>query len=272
MRLSEMDAFQMMAWRGLLMGTALILVWLVLERRSKRANLMALASGAGITVLACHVANATFFNLGIAHAPVAVVLFGAATVPVFSAIAAYLLAGELTGRATWITIAMVLSGIGIAVFSDGATGVGLDLASLIGAAAGLGVAVVFAISFVTLRMHRSLAIMPTLGIGALLTGCLGLVITGPGAVFEGEVWAITISGALLLPVSFFAISLATRHTHPSNVSLLLLLEMVLGPAWVWYGIGERPTPQMVFGGTVVVLSLATYLLYMRRQTAPMKVR
>jgi drug/metabolite transporter (DMT)-like permease len=93
---------------------------------------------------------------------VADVLFGAATVPVFSAIAAYLLAGETTGRATWITIAMVLVGIGIAVFSDGSNGVGLNVTSLIGASAGLGVAMAFAISFVTLRIHRSLAILPTL--------------------------------------------------------------------------------------------------------------
>jgi drug/metabolite transporter (DMT)-like permease len=196
---------------------------------------------------------------------VADVLFGAATVPVFSAIAAYLLAGETTGRATWITIAMVLVGIGIAVFSDGSNGVGLNVTSLIGASAGLGVAMAFAISFVTLRIHRSLAILPTLGLGALLTGCLGLVITGPEVIFEGNVWAITISGALLLPISFFAISLATRHTHPSNVSLLLLLETILGPAWVWYGIGERPTPQMIFGGAIVVLSLAAYLLHTRRR-------
>jgi drug/metabolite transporter (DMT)-like permease len=265
MRLSGMNAFQMVAWRGLLMGTVLLVAWLVLERRSKRPDLLALASGAGVAVVLCQMANTILFNVGIAHAPVSVVLFGVATVPVFSAIAAYLIAGETTGRATWITIAAVLVGIGIAVFSDGSNGVGLNAASLIGASAGLGVAMVFAIYFVVLRMHRSLAILPTIGLGALLSGCVGLTITGPAAVFEGNVWAITISGAVLLPISFFAISLATRHTHPSNVSLLLLLETILGPAWVWYGIGERPSPQMIFGGAIVVLSLAAYLLHTRRR-------
>ncbi len=264
MRLSRMDAFQMMAWRGFLMGAVLVLAWFVLDGRSKRADLLALASGAGVTVVLCHIANSTLFNVGIAYAPVSVVLFGAATVPVFSAIAAYLLAGEKVGRATWVTIALVLVGIGIAVLGDGEAGIGLNSASLIGAVAGLGVAIAFSLSFVVLRSHRSLAILPTIGLGALLSGCLGLILTGPAAAFDGAVWAIAISGALLLPISFFAISLATRHTHPSNVSLILLLETVLGPAWVWYGIGERPTPQMLFGGAIVVLSLAAYLLYMRR--------
>lgn len=106
-------------------------------------------------------------------------------------------------------------------------------------------------------------LVATFGLGALLSGCLGLALTGPAAAFEGAVWAIAVSGALLLPVSFFAISLATRHTHPSNVSLILLLETVLGPAWVWYGIGERPTPQVFFGGAIVVFSLAAYLLHAR---------
>jgi drug/metabolite transporter (DMT)-like permease len=110
MRLSRMDAFQMMAWRGLLMGAVLLLAWLVLDGRNKRADLLALASGAGVTVVLCHIANSTLFNVGIAYAPVSVVLFGIATVPVFSAIAAYLLAGETVGRATWITIVSVFVG------------------------------------------------------------------------------------------------------------------------------------------------------------------
>lgn len=98
MRLSRMDAFQMIAWRGLLMGAALLLAWLVLGGRRKQADLIALGSGAGLTVVLCHMGNSTLFNFGIAHAPVAVVLFGTATVPVFSAIAAYLLAGEKAER------------------------------------------------------------------------------------------------------------------------------------------------------------------------------
>jgi len=66
-------------------------------------------------------------------------------------------------------------------------------------------------------------------------------------------------------VSFFSLSLASRYTHASNVSLLLLLETVLGPLWVWLGVGEEPTPMMLVGGVIVVGSLAIYLWHTGRR-------
>ena len=74
---------------------------------------------------------------------------------------------------------------------------------------------------------------------------------------------------MILPVSFFSLSLASRYTHASNVSLLLLLETVLGPLWVWLGVGEEPTPMMLVGGVIVVGSLAVYL--MAHRAAPARV-
>ena len=41
----------------------------------------------------------------------------------------------------------------------------------------------------------------------------------------------------------------------------MLLEAVLGPAWVWLGTGEAPTPMMILGGALVVGSLALYILW-----------
>jgi drug/metabolite transporter (DMT)-like permease len=66
--------------------------------------------------------------------------------------------------------------------------------------------------------------------------------------------------------------MASRHTHASNVSLLLLLETVLGPLWVWLGLGERPTPVMLAGGAVVVGSLALYLWHEGHRRAEGKKR
>jgi drug/metabolite transporter (DMT)-like permease len=67
------------------------------------------------------------------------------------------------------------------------------------------------------------------------------------------------TGAVILPLSFGALSMASRHTHASTVSSLFLLETVFGPLWVWWGIGEAPTPAMLLGGVIVIGSLAIYL-------------
>lgn len=260
MRLSGMGGFQMVAWRGLLMGAALLGVWAVIARGRRGADLAALAKPAGLTAMGCQVINASLFSTGVAVAPVSVVLFGVATVPVFASVLAGLLYGERTSRATWRATAAVLAGIALAVFGSEEGGLQIDLATLYGAVAGLGVAATIAYSFVLIRHHADLPILPVIGGGALLAGLLGTAVAGPAALGEGAVWAIAVSGLLILPVSFFAITLATRRTHATTVSLIMLLEAVLGPLWVWIGVGEAPTAPMLIGGAVVVASLALYLL------------
>ncbi|WP_101069089.1 DMT family transporter [Roseovarius salinarum] len=264
MRISGMEGIQMVGWRGTLMGLVLLTAW-GLTARARARDLGALASGFGLVIVACQYFNATLFSLSIAAAPVPVVLFGVATVPVFAALFARALMGEPTRPATWITIAAVLSGIGIAVFGDAGEDIALNRAALRGALGGLGVAAVLALNFVVLRARPDLPILLLIGTGALLAGLTGTAVTGPAAMSQGTVWAIAVTGLVILPVSFFGLSLASRYTQAANVSLLLLLETVLGPFWVWLGTGAAPTPMMVLGGAVVIVSLAVYLLVTGRR-------
>ncbi len=257
MRLSGMDGMQMLGWRGLSMGSLFLLVWLATSAHRKR-DLAILASGTGLTVAACQAINATLFPTGIALAPVSVVLVSVATTPVWSAVLARVLYGERTSTATWITIVAVLAGIAIAVSGKGDTA--LNTSALWGALCGLGVAFTLAMNFVTLRNAGNVPILLCIGIGALVAGANGLYWTGPERMTDGTVWAILLTGALILPVSFFSLSLASRYTAAANVSLLMLVETVIGPLWVWIGIGETPTPRMLIGGALVLTSLAAYLI------------
>ena len=81
--------------------------------------------------------------------------------------------------------------------------------------------------------------------------------------------AILVTALLILPASFFSLSQASRYTQAANVSLLMLLETVLGPLWVWIALGEAPTARMLTGGAIVLASLALYILLpQHRRAAP----
>ena len=67
-------------------------------------------------------------------------------------------------------------------------------------------------------------------------------------------------GLIILPISFTCLNLAARYTSSAIVSLLMLLEMVLGPFWVWLGIGERPTSTMIIGAAIVFVTLTLHIL------------
>ena len=262
MRLSGMEGVQMLGWRSTLMGLVLIGAWAVSRVGHWRRDMGLILSGGGLAIALCQGVNGTFFTFGIVGSPVTVVLLGVATVPIFAALFAWLIMGEATGRATWITIGVVLAGITLAVF--GKTDGGVEDGAVRGALYGLGVAICLSLSFVLIRRLGDVPIMPTVGLGALGAGAVGIVLTGPAQmVGEATLWPIFLTGAIVLPVSFYCLSLASRHTAAANVSLLLLLETVLGPLWVWLAIGEVPTPMMLGGGAIVVGALAVYLVRAR---------
>jgi drug/metabolite transporter (DMT)-like permease len=261
MRISGMSTFQMLGWRGLGLALIFLTTW-ALTSKARRADLATLASGAALVVIACQVMNTVLFPLGIAIAPVAPVLLGVATVPVWSALLARWLHGEATSRATWIAIALVMAGLTLAVTDTGEAA--LDAHAIAGAACGLGVAFALALTFVTLRHHPRLPLLLVIGLGSLASGTSGWLIIGPAQMTDGTVWAVLVSALLILPLSFFALNEAPRHTAAANVSLLLLLETVLAPLWVWLGTGEAPSPRMMAGGAVVVATLAVYVLSARR--------
>lgn len=265
MRWSQMSGAQMIAWRGLLMGTMLLSAWLVFRRGHLHRDLRMVATGAGILVVFCQFANASLFAVGIAAAPVSVVLFSVSTVPVFAALLSRIFLKEPSHWSTWAAIAAVLGGIGLAVFGK-TPGMGVGT-PILGAAAGLGVALSLALTFVTIRRTPDLPILLAVGCGAVLAGAAALIRTGPETMFDGRIWAIALAGGLVLPVSFFSLSFASRHTPASNVSLVMLLETILGPIWVWAGTGEAPTPAMLTGGAIVIASLMLYLWHSERRKA-----
>lgn len=268
MRLSGLSGWAMLGWRGLGMAVVFLALW-ALTTHDRRRDLAALFTGAGGAVVLCQVANQVFFNLGIASAPVAMVLFGVAVVPVFSAVFAWLLAREPTHPATWIATVLVFVGIAVAASDKGADGAAFDTRALLGGLAGLGVAAGLAGSFVLIRVTSGLSILLTIGVGSVISALLGAGLAGPQALTDGTLWPILLSAFVVLPFAFGAMSRASRHTQAANVSLILLLEVVLGPLWVWAGVGEAPTPRMMLGGAIVVATLAGYIaLTARRSRRP----
>jgi drug/metabolite transporter (DMT)-like permease len=262
MRWSGMDGPQMLAWRGLCMGAVFVSAW-ALSSTGLRRDLVAMGAPAALLILPSQIVNAGLFPVGIAAAPVSVVLLGVATVPVWSAGLSWAVYGERAGRATWVTIAVVLVALGFAVFEPDSA---LQFKAIIGVVCGLAVAVALAVNFVILRHNPEVPLLLAIGLGAFCAGIIGLLVTGPGQMTEGVLPAILLTALVILPLSFFLLSQASRHTAAANVSLLLLLETVLGPLWVWLGTGEAPTWRMLTGGAVVIIALAAFLLHERRRT------
>ena len=258
-RLSGLDAAPLVAWRGLAMGT----LFLIAAMLAGQLRLFPrLASGVGVALVLAQWANASLFAPGISLAPVALVLIAVATVPIWAAILSRVLYGQPTRPATWITIAVV--SVGIVVAMTGKGDLAITTNALIGVACGLGVAVSLALSFTLLRHNPELPLLTAVGTGSMLAGLTAFAFTSSQEMASGTTWAIAVAAFFVLPASFYLMSEASRHTASVNVSLVLLLETVLGPLWVWMVIDETPSVRLLGGAAIVVVALGTYLWHLRR--------
>ena len=86
MRWAEMDGFHMLAWRGLLAGSIFITLWFITRQGRRAEDIANLKRPFGLGLITCQFFNATLFSLGVSIAPVALVLLGVATVPIFAAL------------------------------------------------------------------------------------------------------------------------------------------------------------------------------------------
>ena len=77
---------------------------------------------------------------------------------------------------------------------------------------------------------------------------------------NGKIFFISISGFIIIPLSFFLLTYSTRFTSATNISLFLLLETILGPIWIWFFIGEKLSKNQIFGGILVILSIISFIL------------
>ena len=269
MRLSELDGFSMLVWRGGLSGVAYLLIWLWLSLRVERKMPNIFTVSFGVIIL-CQMLNATLFSLAIAVAPVAVVLIGVATVPVFAAALSRIILGEPLSALTIATAILVMIGLYISVLGQEGSEIILDKTTLQGAVLGLGVAFSLAMNFTIIRKDKDVPFVLAIALGAFMAAALGAVCAD--ALYWpplGHMAAIALTGIIILPMSFVSLSYAARFVSSSTVSLIMLLETVLGPLWIWWGIGEVPTNSMLIGGAIVVICLTGFLIKEgRRKDAP----
>jgi drug/metabolite transporter (DMT)-like permease len=257
------DAMQVLAWRGLLMavGLSLLLSW------RYRGGLPAAARRCGWTGLGCalcYCVSTLGFVQAITLAGAANTLLILSIAPLIAAALAWLFLGERLALRTLLAILVCLAGVGLIV-ADGTPG-----NSLSGNAWALASATLLAGNFTLARSRPAVDMSPALVPGALLVSLLGFVYGGHPALSVPQWAGLVCMAGMLLPVAFMLIQLGPRWISGTEVGLLLLLEVVLGPLWVWWLLDEVPSRQVLLGGALIFLTLCGHsLLGWRRPVPPL---
>jgi drug/metabolite transporter (DMT)-like permease len=259
-RLSGLERWSLMGWRGILMGTMLLVIWRLFLTKNASQEWRSLSSLPGLIVIAAFSINSATFTLGIVETSATVVLTAVATMPVFAAILSFLLLGERQGFLGWGAIIAAMLGVAVVVV-DGSNATGSPSGSVVlGAFFGVLTAIGLALTFTIARKYPSLGVLPASALGAMISGVAGLGIAGSVTIGDAPLWTVLSMGLIILPLSFTCLNLAPRYTSSAIVSLLMLLEMVVGPFWVWLGVGEHPSLKMILGAAFVTLVLGLHII------------
>jgi drug/metabolite transporter (DMT)-like permease len=247
-RLIDIDPWTMNFWRGALMSFSLLAVCTVMRGRALIGDIRGLGF-AGLSVAVIYALNAISFVSAIEHTRVANVLIILAATPLIAALLSVVVLRERVSAATWAAIAAGITGVVIVV------GDGLRAGTSLGDIFALATATALAVTFIIIRRNRHVNMVPAAALGALLSAVLVAPLADPMSVPSDSWGLLLLLGLVVMPVAFGLITLGPKTLPAPEVALLMLLETVLGPVWVWLVIGEAPSELALLGGTIVIAAV-----------------
>lgn len=265
-RLVETDSWTIIFWRSTLSGLAIVLGLLLYYRQNFLQKILGVG-WAGLAMAIIWAFGTICFVYSIQTTLVANTLFIISTSPIFAALIAWLVLREAVSRRTWLTIGFSLAGISIIAWGSLRGG---GQGSLIGDLAALGTAIAVAITFSIARHNRGISMIPAIGISALIAGAVAFPFAAPLVEVADKALPIILLGLVVAPIGTSLMVIGPRYLPAADVSLLLLLEAILGPLWVWWMLSEYPGIYTLVGGAFVLLTLAisNAVALMRRRKVP----
>ncbi len=76
---------------------------------------------------------------------------------------------------------------------------------------------------------------------------------------------VMIMGLLISPISRVLLGTGAKYINASEVSLLMLIETIMAPIWVWIFLAEVPSSYTFIGGFIIILTLIINSLYTLKQ-------
>ena len=227
---------------------AALLVYVAIVERGRVVYAFRSVGLPGIAVAVCVAIASAGFIAALNHTSVARVLFILAVAPVLAALLARVTLGEPITRRTAVAMALALAGVAVML---GAPGEG-DLA---GDGLSFLVALAFALMIVITRWRRDVSMAPATCLSQVILVAVFLPFATPGEIGGDDVVWLAALGIGQIGLGFALLTVGARLIPAAQVGLITLLEVVLGPVWVWLALDERPGTLTLVGGAIVIVAI-----------------
>lgn len=191
---------------------------------------------------------------------VALTLTTVAHVLLFQALAPLVAAGfgirflkEPVSRGFWLAMALSIVGVVVMVGGPGGGSVTGDGFAFLSSCA-------FAGAVLLARRHRTVSMAPAACLAQLLLLLAMAPFADPTTIPASNLVWLFLLGAGQLGVGLALFTAAAQLIPAARLTIIVLLEVVLGPIWVWIGAGERPSSATFVGGALVLAGVVVQVL------------
>lgn len=256
-RLIPLDVWTLVGWRSVL-SCATLLGWAVWTRRGRLRAPGATFGWRGALYVPFAATGMLAYIVALSVASVANVLVVYATLPFVAAALGFLLLGERPDRA--VTVASLVAFLGVAVMAAAGVAGGETLGLVLSFVMTAAFAVTVVLARRWPRFDVTLAIAAASATVALV--CLAVAVATAGRVVvptAGQFGLIFLFSLCTQSLSYVLFLAGGRLVRSAEAGLVALLDVVLGPLWVWLAFGEVPAAAALAGGALTFGAVAWYL-------------
>ena len=239
-------------WRSLFAALFVLAAMLLTRGRGAWAAVRA-SGGYGLLSGAMWAIMMIAFMLALMTTTTANTLIVNSITPLVTALLARAVLRDPIAPRTWAAIALAIGGM-LWMFGSGFAGG--DPRHLVGMLIALAVPLAAAVNLVTLKhAGRSVDLVPAVLLGTVLSAALTLPFALPLHANAHDLVLLGALGCLQLGLPCMLMVRASPQLSAPEISLLAMLEVVLGPIWAWLGAGETPALATLTGGALVIAAL-----------------
>ena len=250
-RLSNIDTWGLVFYRGIIPFLTVFFGMLLIYKLNF-FKLLFMSGYHGIIYVATFSVTNITFVVSIQNTNVANTLVMIATAPMLSAILGAVVLKELPDKKTWISIIVTFVAI-IYIFFDS-----LKLGNFYGDILGFITAIGLAVGAITIRSAKSKNLVPAAVVGKLFVATFALFFIESFALIDKDMIIVPLMCVLCVAIPFVLVTIAPRFIPAAEVNLFFLLETIIGPIWVWLIIKEQPSIETLYGGVVIITTIAIH--------------
>jgi len=254
-KLSNIEALKFAFYSGvfMLISTGCILLY---NKRSEQ-NESKLSANIKIILLCgflLGLSNIAFIS-AIKNTSVANTVLIFSSAPIFSAFYMYIFFREKTTKNIFVASFFILVGLYI-IFSS-QLGLGESVGNIYATLA-IGI---FALAFVILSRYKNINMLGILFFSSLVTILVSFAFLNDLIIDVNNLYILLLAGLITSPLARVLMGKGTKTLPTSEVSLLMIIETIMAPVWVWLFLNEVPTSNTLVGGAVILITLLLNSLY-----------